>query len=158
MNVYNNANTMSGFQAMGAWTVVAAPPVDVSVTPASGSGASQAFSFVYSDPYGNADIHYVEILFQTQISAQGACYLQYVPANNAVSLVADSGAGYAGSSQLGVAGTLSNNQCIVDAGVSSTFLSGNNITVTVALTFKPAFVGAKNIYMNVYNNANTMSG
>jgi len=158
MDVVNNANALSGWQANGAWTVITAPPVNVSVAPASGSGASQSFSFVYSDQYGYADIHYVEMLFQSQISGQNACYVQYVPSNNTISLVADSGSGYAGAAQVGIAGTVSNSQCTVDAGASSLFLSGNSMTLTVALAFKPAFSGTKNIYMDGVNNTNTLSG
>src|SRR5260370_933504 len=157
MNAYNNANALSGWQAKGTWTV-AGTPTNTSVTPASGSGMTQTFSFVYSDSSGYADIHYVEILFQTQISGQSACYLQYVPSNSTISLVSDSGTGYAGAGQVGIAGTLSNSQCTVDTGASLVVTSGNNLTVTVAITFKAAFTGAKNSYMNVIHMPNVSSG
>jgi hypothetical protein len=81
MQVQDASNTLAPWQARGTWTVVAAGPANVSVAPASGSGASQSFSFVYSDPYGYADIHYVEMLFQSSLSTANACYVQYVPAN-----------------------------------------------------------------------------
>jgi len=158
LDVVNNANALSGWQAKGAWTVVTAPPADVSVAPSSGSGASQTFSFVYSDPYGYMDIHYVEVLFQPSLATQNACYVQYSRVNNSIDLVADSGTAYAGSLTPGIAGTVSNSQCTVDAGASSASGSGNNLTVTLALTFKPAFGGAKNIYLDVVNNANALSG
>jgi hypothetical protein len=158
MEVYNKAFVSSGWQSRGSWTVVTAPPVNISVAPVSGSGASHAFSFVYSDPYGNADIYYAEVLFQTQVAGQNACFIQYVRATNSLSLVADSGSGYAGSGQVGIAGTLSNSQCTVDVGASSVSNSGNTQTLTLALTFKPIFTGAKNIYMGVFNNANVFSG
>jgi hypothetical protein len=158
MQVFNNASVSSGWQSKGSWTVVTAPPANVSVAPVSGSGASHAFSFVFSDPYGYTDIYYTDILFQTQANGQNACLVEYVRSNNSIGLVADSGSGYAGSTQLGIAGTLSNSQCTVDAGASSSSGSGNNLTLTLALTFKPAFSGAKNIYMNVFNNAIVSTG
>jgi hypothetical protein len=158
MQVRNVSNVLTPWQARGTWIVTAAGPTNISVAPASGSGASQAFSFVYSDPYGYADIHYVEMMFQAQLNGQSACYVQYVPATGSISLVADSGGGYAGSAPLGMAGTLSNSQCIVDTGASSMSHSVNNLTITLALTFKAVFAGAKNIYMNVYNSANVSSG
>src|SRR5260370_17003061 len=96
MNVFNNSNALAGWQAEGAWTVVTAPPTNVSVAPASGSGASQTFSFVYSDPYGYADIHYVEMLFQSSLSTANACYFQYVPPTNTITLLPDSRSSYAG--------------------------------------------------------------
>ena len=158
MEVFNNANVSSGWQSKGTWTVVTAPPVNVSVAPVSGSGVSHAFSFVFSDPYGYTDIYYTDILLQTQPTGQNGCLVEYVRANNNIGLVADSGSGYVGSAQVGTAGTLSNSQCTVDAGASSTSGSGNNLTLTLALTFKPAFSGAKNIYMSVVNNASVSSG
>jgi hypothetical protein len=158
LDAVNNANVTSGWQAEGSWSVITAAPGNVSVAPVSGSGGTQAFSFVYSDPYGYADIYYVEVLFQTQPVAQNGCYVQFVPANNSISLVADSGSGYAGSMTLGTIGTLSNSQCIVDAGASSKSSSGNNLTLTLALTFKPVFSGAKNVYLNVLNKASVASG
>jgi hypothetical protein len=81
-----------------------------------------------------------------------------VPSNNTISLVGDSGYSYAGAGQVGIAGTLSNSQCTVDTGASSAVTSGNNLTVTVAITFKAAFTGAKNSYMNVVNRSNVSSG
>ena len=158
LDAVNIANVRSGWQAEGSWSVITAAPVNVSVAPVSGSGGTQAFSFVYSDPYGFADIFYVEALFQTQPVAQNACYVQYVPSNNTISLIADSGSGYAGSMTLGTVGTLSNSQCIVDGGASSKSTSGNNMTLTLALTFKPVFNGAKNVYLNVFNKASISSG
>jgi hypothetical protein len=137
---------------------VPAPPTNIFAAPASGSGATQTFSFVYSDPAGYADIRYVQVLFQTALSGSNACYFEYVYATNVIGLVADSGSGYVGSAQLGAAGSLSNSQCTVATGNSSVSTSGTNLTLTLALTFKPAFTGAKNIFMNVFNNANVSAG
>ena len=89
----------------------AAPPLNVSVAPVSGSGASHAFSVVFSDSYGYTDIYYTEVLFQTQPAGQSACYVQYVRATNTISPVSDSGTANAGSVQAGIAGTVSNSQC-----------------------------------------------
>jgi hypothetical protein len=157
MSVFNNSTVTSGWQVEGTWTVNTLPPSNVSVTPASGTGTTQVFSFIYSDPYGYTDIHYVNMLFQSTLSGQNACWVQYTLATNIIDLVNDSGSGYT-SSTLGTAGTLSNSQCSVNTGVSSTSNSGNNLTVTAAVTFKPAFAGAKNTYMSVFNNSNATSG
>ena len=157
MSVFNNSTVTSGWQIEGTWTANASPPTNVSVTPSSGTGTTQAFTFVYSDPYGYTDIHWVNMLFQTQINGQSACWVQYTPSTNIIDLVNDSGSGYT-SSTLGVAGTLSNSQCSVDTGLSTASSSGNNVTVTAVVTFKPAFTGTKNIYMGVYTNTNLTSG
>ena len=75
--------------ARGTWTVVASPPGNVSVTPASGSGLSQTFAFVFSDPYGYTDLNWVDILINNQIAAPGSCFLQYFRATNTLMLVSD---------------------------------------------------------------------
>ena len=158
MGLYNNALATSGWQTKGAWTVAGSlPPTNVSVSPASGSGTTQMFSFVYSDPSGYADINWVNMLFQTQINGQNACWVQYTLASNTIDLVSDSG-GSASYATLGTLGTLSNSQCTLDTGASSVSVSGNNLTITIALTFKAAFAGAKNIYMGVFNKAIVTSG
>jgi hypothetical protein len=59
---------------------------------------------------------------------------------------------------VGTPGALSNSQCTVDIGASSISTSGNTLTLTLALTFKQVFTGAKNIYMGVFNNGNVFSG
>ena len=159
MSVANNSGGFSGWQSKGAWTASASlPPTNTSATPSSGSGSTQAFVFAYADPNGAADINYINMLFQTQIVGEGACWVQYLNATNTVYLVADSGSGYAGSAILGTAGTISNSQCTVNTGTSTLSAAGNNLTFTAAVTFKAAFSGAKNIYMSVFNNAGATSG
>jgi hypothetical protein len=157
MSVFNNSTVTSGWQVEGTWTANSQPPSNVSVTPSSGTGTTQNFTFIYSDPYGHADISWVNMLFQSQLTGQNACWVQYTPATNAIDLVGDSGSGST-SNTLGTVGTLSNSQCSVDTGLSSMSTSGNNLTVTAAVTFKPAFTGAKNIYMSVFTNLNLSSG
>jgi hypothetical protein len=159
LDVFNNAGASSGYLSQGAWTVSGTlPPTNISVSPASGTGTVQTFSFVYSDPSGYTDINWVNMLFQTQITGQNACLVQYVVSNNTLYLVADSGSGYAGSAPPGTFGTMSNSQCTVDTGATSVSHSGNNLTVNAAVTFKPSYTGLKNIYMSVFNNAGVGSG
>jgi hypothetical protein len=161
MGVIDNANVFSGWQQMGAWTVPAGgslPPANVSASPSSGSGSSQTFSYVFSDPYGAANISWVQMHFQTQLVANGACYLQYTRSTNTVVLINDAGTGNAGSIALGSSGTLSNSQCTFNSAGSSASVSGNNLTVNLALIFKPAFAGTKNISMGAIDNTNIFSG
>jgi hypothetical protein len=159
MQVQDTANTLAPWQARGTWTVVvSAPPAAVSVSPASGSGTTQAFSFAYSDTLGFTDINFIEFLFQSSLSMQNACYARYVPFTNILSLYNDAATGYAGAATLGAAGTLTNGQCTINVGASSVQGAGDNLTLTVALTFKPAFGGAKNIYMIAVSQGSVSSG
>jgi hypothetical protein len=162
MGAITNAYVFSGWQAKGSWTVTQPgnlPPVNTSVAPSSGAGSSQTFAFTYSDPYGYTDISLVQMHFQTQLVGNNACYLQYTRSTNTVQLLNDAGTGYVGSGgMLGGAGTLANSQCTLNLASSSSSGSGNNLTVNVALTFTPAFNGAKTVSMNVSNNASVSSG
>ena len=65
----------------------------VSVSPLSGSGVSQTFSFVFSDANGASDLNSVQVIFNSSFSAVSGCYVFAVPATGAVYLAnnADSG-------------------------------------------------------------------
>jgi len=117
------------------------PPTSVSVAPSSGTGASQTFALLYSDTRGFADISWVEMNWNATQATANACYLHYDRGANELQLSNDAGSGWLPSITLGTAGTTQNSQCIVDAGASSAVGSGNDLTVNVAVTFKPAFAG-----------------
>jgi hypothetical protein len=138
----------SGWQQGGSWTVPAGPPALVSVTPSSGSGSSQTFSFVYSDPRGYAAITSLQTVINSSLSGSAGCYLLYYPGANVFYLSNDAVTAWLGPVALGQPGSLQNSQCSVDAGSSSASGSGANLTVNLALSFKPTFGGAKNVYMD----------
>src|SRR5437667_191389 len=147
---------------MGSWTVASggsSMPMNVSVTPASGSGSSQAFSFVFSDASGYTDINWVQMIVGPQVQSNNVCFVTYTRATNVLQLVVDGGGTFVGSgATLGVAGTLANSQCTLDAGNSSVSGSGGNLTVSLALMFKSWFAGAKSVFSGVINNASVFSG
>jgi hypothetical protein len=154
MDVYD-ATGDSGWQQRGTWTVPAAggPPSAVSVTPASGSGATQTFSFVFSDPRGNTAINTAQIVFNNSLSAYGACFLYYQQAANLVYIANDAGNSWTTSVTPGGSGIIQNSQCSLDAAASSVSRSGTTLTLNLALTFKAGFSGTKYIYMEVNDAA-----
>jgi hypothetical protein len=79
--------------------------------------------------------------------AENGCKVQFTPHANTVYLETDNGATLLGPVTPGVAGTVSNSQCTLDAGASSVSGLGNTITVNLALSFKPGFAGVQNAYM-----------
>ncbi len=153
MEVYDGAGD-SGWQQRGNWTVPAngLPSVD-SVTPNSGSGSTATFVFQYSDPAGYAAITSSQILISDVLSVAGGCYLFYYHPNNAIYLTNDAGTAWQIPVSLGQGGTLQNSQCIVNTVASSASGTGNALTLTLSLTFKPAFAGIRNIYAEVYDGA-----
>ena len=72
--------------------------------------------------------------------------LKYMPGPNAVNLMNDAGqwqkAVAAGSSN-----PLSNSQCSVDVKGVKAAVDGNNLTVTWPITFIPAHVGTKQVFL-----------
>src|SRR6202040_3218229 len=132
-NIYlqaaDNEGQFAVFQQRGTWTPIAnhAPAV-VSVTPPSGTGSVQTFTFVYSDPDGYTDVNWAQMLFNTSLSSASGCYVHYSPAANSVLLLNDAGNAWMGPVPLGTVNTLQNSQCTVNARSSSASGIGNNLT------------------------------
>jgi hypothetical protein len=167
MNVQDNGGQTTNWQARGTWTVTtgggggggggpAAPQV-VSVTPSSGSGSSQSFTFLYSDANGASTLDWAQVLVHNIISATGACLVHHNRGTNQVHLLNDGATAWVGPGTLGGAGQLENSQCIVSLAASSVSEAGSNLTLTLSLTFKAAFAGARTVYMNVQDSGGLTS-
>jgi uncharacterized membrane protein len=151
----------SGWQRMGWWMVGATTetaPSAVSVTPSFGYGTSQQFSFVASSPEGAANLSWVEMVFNTSLSHVNGCSLHYSVAGNQLYLKSDDGKAWGPGQSLGTAGTLSNSQCSVDLSTTTAVASGNNVTVSPAITFKAGFRAGLRIYMLVADVPGLTSG
>ena len=118
-----------------------APPAIVSLSPNSGTGTSVTFKAVYSDPNGASDLSELLLQINTSQSSANACYVYYQPQGNHLYLANNAGAWMTPALTPGVAGTASNSQCTLNAGSSSVTISGNDLTLNVALTFSGTFVG-----------------
>ena len=57
----------------------------------------------------------------------------------------------------GAFGTLQNSQCVLDGATSSAVAAGTNLTVNASVSFKPAFIGSKNIYLLATDTKNSKS-
>jgi hypothetical protein len=145
----------AGMTLLGTWSipqqVVGGPPTPVSLTPASGKGASQAFTLVVSDSAGATDLGAVHLIVSGPANLSNACWVSYFPSKNSFGLVTDSAAAYAGYVTPGQAANISNSQCTLSGTGSSVQSSGSLLSLTVNLTFNPSFnkVGAgaaKTIY------------
>jgi Beta-propeller repeat len=155
-NVYMegaSASGNSGWQQKGTWTVPATLQ-NVSVTPGSGSGASQMFTFQFSDTAGAAALTSVSTLVGAALNAVGSCEVDYYIGTNALRLLTDSGGQPPGSLTPG-SGTQQNSQCILNGAGSSASISGNTLTLNLALSFQGAFAGAKNVYMEAASPSGT---
>ncbi len=152
----------SGWQQLGTWTVTsgaAGTPSTVSVTPSSGSGATQTFNLQYSDTAGAASLQQVWAYFNATLAnpASNACMLYYNAANNQINLLNDNTTLWM-PAILGSATTLENSQCSLNVATATASLSGSTLTLNVTVTFKPAFEGAKNVYLHAVDVSGANSG
>ena len=152
--------TKSAWVLKGTWTSASSigPPTVVSLTPNSGTGISQTFSAVYSDPNGAADLATVRIVINTSLNSTNACYVLYYPTTNLLYLENNGGTGVSAGVTPGSTTQVSNSQCTLMGAGSSYVTAGNNGTLTVALTFSGTFLGLKNVYALASETNGTNSG
>ena len=141
-----DAGANTGWVSRGTWTVTIPPPQPStdSVAPNTGLGASQTFTFVFSDTQNASNLTGMAMLFTGNASVTNACYIVYDPNRGTIGLAWDNVLG-SDSKPLSSTVVLKNSQCSV--GASSAAFSGLSDIVTVAVTFKGAFSGVKSIYM-----------
>jgi hypothetical protein len=87
-----------------------------------------------------------ELLVSSALNGVNACYVVYVGGNQ-IGLVNDASTAVSYVT-LGGTGTVSNSQCTLSGSGSSVTISGTQLVLAPALTFLPAFGGAKSIYMD----------
>ena len=82
----------------------------------------------------------------TSSTAANTCLIYYATYTQLLYLASDDVSSWT-SQTIGTAGTLQNSQCSVNVGAASATPSGNNLTLSVPVTFKPPFTGAKQVWM-----------
>jgi hypothetical protein len=127
-------------------------PADVSVSPPSGSGLSQAFTWTVSSPSGYGNLSDVFALFNTSVFFGNACYIHYNRTSNLLYLADNTGAYWIGGFVPGGSSSAGNASCTIYGTGSSVSASGNQLTLTVSVTFQPSFSGVKNEYLIAYDN------
>lgn len=151
----------SGWQSRGTWTVpgtAPGPPTADSVSPSSGTGSNQTFSFKYSSSGGYTKLSTVYGLFNSSLSATNGCYAYYLPASNQLYLYNDAGSSASGPVTPGSAGTLQNSQCTINSAASSVSGAGTTLTLNLNVAFASGFAGAKSTYMYASDVAGLNSG
>jgi hypothetical protein len=148
----------SGWQALGTSTIPGGPAsaLSAAVNPA-GSGSAGVLKFTFTDTNGVQDLGVVDILINNSLDARQACYLSYSRSTNTLYLVNDAGAGLLPALTLGGSGTVSNNQCGVNADGSAVTANSHSITLTLNLTFSASFAGNRVVYLEARDlaDANT---
>jgi uncharacterized repeat protein (TIGR01451 family) len=128
--------------------VLPGSPVVVGGSPPSGAGASQTFTFQFSDPNGYQNLGVVNVLINNFLDGRHACYLAYVVPTSTLYLVddaGDAGGPFAGSISLGSSNTIQNSQCSVSL-ISATG-SGTTLSLQLNIAFAPGFGGNRITYV-----------
>jgi len=113
-----------------------------------GSGLTQTFTGMYLDPAGISDFASVRMLFNTSLNVANGCYVYYSPGTKLISLYDNAGTAFMSPSITpGSSATVSNNQCTLNGTGSSVSTSGDDLTLTVSLTFSGTFTAQKNVYL-----------
>ena len=131
----------------GSQAIEAAPQIGT-VTPPGGAGRSQAFRVVASHPAGATAINDLEVLIDEKMTATGstACWID-VNSLKSVALRKEDGSDWLPSVRIGSAGTAVNSKCSIDAGAVKVETKGNELAVTLPVTFAAAFKGAKKVWV-----------
>jgi hypothetical protein len=124
-------------------------PGKMTVAPSTGAGISQSFVVQFPHPGGWENLSVVNLFFTTGLEARRACLLAYLVSEKKLMLMDDSGNEPAADNQ-------TNSQCT--AKLTSAEGSGSILTLKFAVTFKPAFVGKKMIYMAERDRSENNSG
>ena len=115
--------------------------------PIAGSGLTQTFTAVFHDPIDGNNITHAQILINSALIGDSACYVGYVRAGNLLYLVDDVSPGLLGPVVPNSgSGSMQNSQCSVNGVGTTSAVSGTDLTLTVNVTFKPIFVGPKIVY------------
>jgi hypothetical protein len=137
----------TGYQPEGTWG--GSGGSSMTVSPASGSGMTQTFTFTATDPQNVSNMN---ALFNATLSGAGGCWMYFDGSN--LSLADDGGSNWSSAGQ-GTA--LQNSQCTAILGNHSS-AGGASMNFTVSIVFTSAFNGAKTIYMRNTNGAQVDSG
>jgi hypothetical protein len=148
------ANT--GNVPLGTWNVSGGTPTATSVSPSSGAGNSPNYTFTSTDSVSQANISGMSMLITSGSpnNITNACYLVYNRTTATIGLYADDGVTLS-TKPIGSSATLQNSQCAV--GYTVALFSGNSVMFTINTVYKPAFNGAKTVYLQA-NEPGSNSG
>ena len=139
------------------------PPVPPSVAatgPVGSTGISNTFVFRFDDPSGFQNLGVVNALLNRSLDGRRACYIAYSQPTRTLFLVNDDGpdSGLSAGLVLGGTNSVSNSQCQINGAGSSAVGSGNTLTLSLNITFRPAFSGNQVVYLAARDVAGNNSG
>jgi hypothetical protein len=161
-------NTKVCFALLGCSVLSFAQPSVQSLLPLNGSGTTATFTSVYRHSGGVAKQYLAYLLVLptpniVQYTAKGSCLVEYNRISNGVRLINDAGDNWLGKLEGEPAGTpagtvLTNNWCTVDTRNVRATAAGNDLTVTVPLTFFGTFTGQMGTFLQGFDVSGNYTG
>jgi hypothetical protein len=133
------------------WTVTTTanlPPELGTVSPSSGSGATGVttyFTTTWTDPNGWEDLKHCYFHLGDSPVLAGNVTLMYNRPKDKLWLRTDDGTTWTGGFSPGSAGVLENSQAMVQCNLTTVGGSGDTLSVTWAIEFRPGFIGSKKL-------------
>jgi len=118
------------------------------VTPSSGTGRSAVFQLSVTHPGGASMVKDVQLLINDVLPGAGqtACWVD-INGGKTVAAKNEDGSGFFSAVAIGSAKSVSNSKCTVFAAGIKVEPSGNEVKVTVPVTFAASFKGPKKIWV-----------
>ena len=131
----------------GSQAIEAAPEIGA-VSPMSGAGRSQAFRVVVSHPAGATAVGDVQVLIAEKMTptGSGACWIDVDPLKSVAARKED-GSGWLPSVRIGSADKAVSSKCSIDASGVKVETKGNELAVSLPVTFAAAFKGTKKVWV-----------
>ena len=133
-------------------------PNSSTTNPGAGTAANALITFTYRDTTATANLQTLWGLTNASLDARGACYFAYYAPSNILFLIPDDGnAALAPSISFTGSNIIDNSQCRINAFGSVVSRTGNTLSLSLNVTYKPAFSGAKIIWTAASTLSNIIS-
>ncbi len=149
MYCQNIAGLTDGWDRLGIYYNEKPQVISVDPTGVLPVGSYFTFKSTYRDLNGFADLRKCYLLINDSLTQTNAVFLWYDKAGNKVYLKNDANTSWGTGYTPGTSVTISNSQCQVALGSTTTTTSGSDLTVNWRIMLKPSMTG-KNLYSWLY--------
>ena len=97
------------------------------------------------------------MLINDVLIGTNACWVRYAAASGRIYLLNDTASSWGSGAAPGSGSALQNSACQINAANSSVAPSGDNLTLTLDVSFLPGFAGSKTIYIASFDQVGVSS-
>lgn len=159
--IRDDANLYVNWTQKGTWTLPNIVPQLGAVSPSFGASIPNntfKITATYTDANTWQNIQYPHFLINTSAVGANCIYTHYNRDTNRMYLRNDANTAWVGGFSPGSGYTVENSYAKLNFASSSVSGSGNTLTIKWSITFKSAFLGTKNVYLNMSDYAGASTG